>query len=115
MLATQYAEWYNITPQAEGESDENFKHRVAGALRDAGQIIEAHEVQADARWDGEGSTAITGIAGAMAMALQGIDYGRTGSTRVGDEMAAGVIATSRASKPSADELLLTIMMRGLLK
>lgn len=114
MLATEYANYYNIPPQMENESDNQFQHRVAGALRDAGLIIEAHEAQHNARYD-ENDNVMAGITGAIAMALQGVNYGSTGSRLVGDELAAGTIALAPKSDFSADELMIAMMLRGYLK
>ncbi len=114
MLATEYAGYYNIAPQGEGESDIAFRHRVAGALRDAGHIIEAHEAQQDKRYDADGGDMVmAGIAGALVMALQGKDYGRTGATRIGDEIAAGIVATApQKPKMSPEEVMLMLAMFG---
>ncbi len=114
MLATEYANYYNIPPQEENESNNQFQHRVAGALRDQGHIIEAHEAQHNARYD-QNENVMAGIAGAMAMAIQGVSYGSASSSLVGDELAAGTIALSPKPDFSADELLLTMMLRGYLK
>lgn len=50
----------------------------------------------------------TGIMGAMAMALQRRDYGTTGSTLAGDEIAAGVVAN--APKKNYDPLMAMMAM-----
>ena len=111
MLATQYAEWHKIEGQRAGESDTAFRERVSGALRDAGNIIEAHEVAQNARWDAEdGGMVQTGIAGALAMDLQGVSYGRKGSALVGDEIAAGVLATSAQQDKDPTMALLAMML-----
>ena len=114
MLATEYAKWYNITPQKVNESDSAFRDRVSGALRDAGNIIEAHEVAQDKRWDAEdgGDTVQTGIAGAIALVLAGKDYGRNGSSRVGDEIAAGVVATAPKKELDPMSAMLAMLMFG---
>jgi hypothetical protein len=44
MLATKYAEYYEIEAQHENEDNVSFRKRVASALREMGHIIEAHEV-----------------------------------------------------------------------
>ncbi len=111
MLATEYAKWYEIEPQKEGESDSAFRDRVSGALRDAGRIIEAHEVAQDKRYDaGDGDMVRTGIMGAMAMALQEKSYGRTGSTLVDDEIAAGVVANAKPKNSDPMMALLAMML-----
>lgn len=114
MLATEYAKYYNIEAQQSGESDFSFRSWVAGALRDAGCIIEAHEAQQDARWDADnGGEVQTGVMGALAMALHGVDYGRTGETRVGDEIAAGVVASAQPKRQlSPAEVILMLELFG---
>ena len=111
MLATEYAQWYGIEKQGENESDTAFQSRVSGALRDAGNIIEAHEVAQNKRFDAEGSDMVqSGIMGAVAMAMSNTDYGRSGSSLVGDEIAAGVVA----SKPKNDNDALMALLSVLL-
>ena len=109
MLVAEYAGYYNIAPQAEGESDTNFRHRVAGELRNQGHIIEAHEAQQNARYD-ESSNVMDGIAGAMAMALQGVNYGSTGSRLVGDEIAAGAVVRNPKPEMSMAEIMIAMML-----
>lgn len=93
MLATQYASDYRIEAQREGESDYDFKYRVAGELRDRGNAIEAHEVMANGRHDDpeRGGDVMTGLMGMMAMALHGVDYGSRGGHRVDDECVCGTL------------------------
>ncbi|MFT7565655.1 MAG: hypothetical protein ACI8V7_000669 [Candidatus Paceibacteria bacterium] len=118
MIATEYAQDYGIAPQKEEESDSAFRHRVAGTLRDQGKIIESHEVQANAWHDDEGGAAITGIMGAIAMALAGRDYGSTGSNQVGDEIAVGLIKRHEMSPAGererrSDATLLAMLQMGM--
>lgn len=40
---TQRAEWYKLPLQGEGETNQQFRERIAGTLRGQGKIIEAHE------------------------------------------------------------------------
>lgn len=111
MLATEYAKYYKIAPQGESETDAAFTSRVSGALRDAGHIIEAHEVAQNKLYDADGGdNVIAEIAGAVAMALQGKSYGSTGGNRIGDEIAAGVVATSPKRETDLTSLLLAIML-----
>lgn len=113
MLATQYAEWYGIEAQQEGESDSAFVYRLSGELRNQGLLIEAHEVQAGKRWDEDGSTAITGVVGALTMALQDVDYGTRGSSRVGDEIAVGtIVQTPEKPSMSPDEVMIYMALFG---
>lgn len=113
MLATQYARWHNIQPQGENETDAAFQNRVSGELRRSGNIIEAHEVAQDKRFDEDGGkNVISGITGAMAMALQDKNYGSSGSDLVGDEIAAGILSTNKRSEPDAAMALLAMMLFG---
>lgn len=114
MLTTTYAKYYNIAPQGENESDAAFKDRVSGILINAGHIIEAHEAAQDSRYDDpdKGGAVMMGIMGAVAMAVKNVNYGTKGSTVVGDQIAAGAIATSQRQKPSLDELMLYGMLQG---
>ena len=111
MLATDYAKYYNIDAQKDGESDSLFMSRVSGVLRGAGHIIEAHEVAQNKRYDADdGDNVMAGIAGAMAMALRGKDYGRKGYALIGDEIAAGTIALSPKKDTDPMMLLLAAML-----
>ena len=111
MLATEYAQWHGIEKQGENESDTAFQSRVSGALRDAGNIIEAHEVAQNKRFDAEGSDMVrSGIMGAVAMAISNTNYGRSGSSLVGDEIAAGVVAGAKKRDDSAMLMLAMLMM-----
>lgn len=96
MLATEYAKYYRIREQQSGEDDYTFRHRIAGALRDMGKIIEAHEAQRDERIE-QSNDVMTGVMGAMAMALQGIDYHISGEQQVGCDIAAGGIIQNSLS------------------
>jgi len=111
MLATEYAQYYNIASQGEGESDFAFRSRVAGALRDQGRIIEAHEAQQDARYE-DSDTVMTGIVGALAQAMQSVNYGRTGARQVGDDFAAGILIRNPKPQISPLEALLATLMAG---
>lgn len=109
MLAHHTAQDYGIEAQREGESDSAFKHRVSGALRAAGHIIEAHEALQDKFFD-ESPDVMTGITGAVAQAMQGKDYHLDGEQQVGMDIAAGVV--SQALKKDNSALLLLAMMLG---
>ena len=109
MLATEYAKYYNIAAQLDGESDAAFMARVAGELCNQGHLIEAHEASQNKRYDEDGGDMVmTGLAGAMAMLLQGVDYGSTGDNLIGDEIAAGLIVTS--PKRDTDPLMALLAM-----
>lgn len=108
-LATEYAQYYKIEPQKEGESDADFRGRVAGVLRGAGNIVEAHEAFNNERFD-QSDDVLTGIMGAAAMALQDKNYGSTGERLIDDEFAAGTIA--RAPKKDDSALLLLALLLG---
>jgi hypothetical protein len=102
MIATEYAKDHRIEGQREQESDQAFKSRVSGELRSRGHIIEAHEVWADSRHDGDGN-AMTGIMGAVAMMLENRDYGQEGESLVGCEWAAGEIVKHNMSPAGRKE------------
>ena len=108
MLATEYASYYKIEPQGESESDLDFRNRVSGALRDQGLIIEAHEAFQDASYK-ESDSVTSGIIGAMAQALYG-NYGKSGSTQVGDDIAVGHVIKSPKPEMSPEMVLLTILL-----
>lgn len=89
---TNLQEAYGLPPQGPAESDYDFRHRIAGQLRDMGKLIEAHEAQQDARWDDEekGGDVLAGVTGAMAQALTGVDYRVQGEQQVGCDLVAGL-------------------------
>ena len=103
MLATEYARQFNIDPQRPDESDDAFKSRVAGELRDKGEIIYAHEAAADAYYD-QSDDAMTGIFGAVAQAMQGRDYHVSGIAQIDTDFAAGKVVQT----PKADPMLLLL-------
>ena len=109
MLATEYAKIFEIEPQREGESDLDFRRRVAGVLRDKGELIYANEAYYDKRIDYEGGDVMTGVIGAVAMALQDVDYGGDGERKLGDEFAAGVVAQAPKENPMLELLALMLM------
>ena len=109
MLATEYAQYYKITLQQEGETDEAFRRRVAGALRDMGCIIEAHEAANDARYEDDDNV-MTGIVGALAQAMQGIDYRSKGERQIGNDFAAGTLVQNPKPKMSPEEALLMVTL-----
>ena len=114
MLATDYAKYYGISPQAEGESDHAFRERVSGALRSQGKLIEAHEAFQDARYDdpGRGGDVQTGIMGALAFALEGRGFRGDpvrpcdGAGQVGDDIAAGTLAQAPKKPQMSPEMAL---------
>ena len=110
MLATEYAKYYEIDPQHEGESDAAFKSRVSGALRAQGRLIEAHEAYQNERYE-ESDDVMTGILGAVAQAMQGIDYGGDDERKVGDDIAAGTIVKS-TKRDDALMALMALMLFG---
>lgn len=109
----EHAKYYGITEQAEGETDAEFRGRVAGVLRDQGHIIEAHEIFTGRRYDAEdGQDVVTGIMGALAQAMQGVDYHSTGERRLGDDFAAGTLIQNPKPEMSAEMALLAVMLLG---
>ena len=109
MLATEYARYYEIGEQQEGESDMAFKGRVAGVLRDKGKLIEAHEAQQDARCE-ESDAVNTGIMGALAQMMQGVDYHVSGEQQIGVDIAAGTVVQNPRRKMSPKEALLAMAL-----
>ena len=107
MLATEYAREYGIEGQRDGERDVEFRSRVSGALRDMGRVIEAHEAYQDARHD-QSSEVITGLMGAVAQAMQEVNYGSRGERQIGDDIAAGVVV--QAPKEDPLTLMMAMMM-----
>jgi hypothetical protein len=113
MLATQYAEYYKIEAQREGESDLEFRSRVSGALRDQGKLIEAHEAYQDKRWDELGDEMVnTGIKGAIAQMMAGVDYHVHGEQQIGADIAAGIIVQNPEPEVSPDMLLMAMPLFG---
>lgn len=108
-LATEYAQVYKIEAQKEDESDVAFRGRVAGILRDAGKIIEAHEALNNELFD-QSDDVMAGLLGAAAQALQGKDYGVKGEDQVGIDFAAGVISQKPKNESSLAELMLAIAL-----
>ena len=110
----QLQEHYGLQPQGADESDSNFRHRIAGNLRDMGHIIEAHEAQQDARWDDEsrGGDVTAGIMGAMAQALHGRDYHVRGEQQVGCDYAAGMYIRHKKPDPSPEAMMMMLTLFG---
>lgn len=110
----EVVQYYKLEPRREGESDNAYRQRVAGQLRDMGEIVLAHEISAGKRFDDPdgGEDVITGIMGAMAQALEGRDYGRRGEQQVGDDIAAGHVIRNPRPKMSPEMALLAVLMFG---
>ena len=109
MLATEYANYYNIIPQQPEEDDYEFRHRIAGELRDMGKIVEAHEAQRDERIE-QSDDVMQGVMGAVAQALHGIDYGVSGVQQVGCDIAAGAIVKGPRPKIDRELAMLTALL-----
>ncbi len=112
-VTKQHAEYYKLPPQREDESAYDFRHRIAGDLRDMGKLIEAHEAQQDARFNDadRGGDVIQGIMGAMAQTLQGVDYRASGSMQVGCDIAAGgIMKYGKPSMSGGEAMLMMAMM-----
>lgn len=98
MTTSDYADHLGIDPQAEGESDLDFRRRVAVTLRERGMIIEAAEVLAgDVRWEAPDQDPATGpyaaLMGHAALALnpmQGAEH-RDTLGQMEDEQIAGAL------------------------
>ncbi len=113
-ITKQHAEYFRLPPQGADESDYNFRHRIAGSLRDMGKLIEAHEAQQDARWDDEsrGDDVTAGVMGALVQALQGVNYHVQGEQQVGTDIVAGLYTRHKKPDPSPEEMLLMVELFG---
>jgi hypothetical protein len=114
MNASEYVGSFGIEPQNESETSQAFKERVAGTLRDNNRIIEAHEVIQGKRYDDpEGGDVMSGIMGAMSMAFNNVDYGSSGNSQIGDDIAAGIVANAPKKKSASIEaMMLMVEMMG---
>lgn len=95
------AQYLGLPGQRDSENERDFRIRIAAALRANGQLIEAQEILTGRRYDDPGGPPIgalgnplTGVAGAIASAMDGIDFGGSDEQRVEDDAAMGVIALS---------------------
>lgn len=77
----EMARYLGLSEQQDGESDRDFRIRVADVLRGKGRLIESQEILVGRRFDdpanppvGVLGNPLTGVAGALAQAMQGIDY-----------------------------------------
>lgn len=113
-ITAQRAREFGIEEQGKQESDDGFRNRVAGRLRDMGHIIEAHEAQQNSLYDDPDGGAMTGIIGAVAQALHGRNYGSTGSRQIGDDIAVGTIVQHEMSPEGQRERAARQMMANLL-
>lgn len=123
-LAKMYVGYYGITAQAEGESNADFRARVAGALRRENKIVDAHEVFTnryhDEKPSGDDLTdhAVTdGIAGALKLVLDGNPVAeRCGPdyARLETEQVAGTLTRLQPDRDEAADnaLVMLAMMLG---
>lgn len=92
-----------------GESTDNFRRRVAGALRSSGHIIEAHEALPGKLYDDSEQGPLgpmSGIIGFVAQQMQGISYSSQPERQVEDDVAAG--ALMRAGEDPTEAALRSI-------
>ena len=108
-ITAQRAREFDIEPQQENESDSAFRCRVSGMLREAGHLIEAHEAFQNALYD-QSDDVMTGIFGAVAMAMQGVNYSSDGMHQVGDDIAAGTVAQHPQDDDAAKLAMLAIVL-----
>lgn len=113
-ITTQRAKEFELAPQGENESDQSFRERVAGELRDQGHLMEAHEAYNNCLYDDPNGNAMTGIIGAIAQQMQGINYGSAGNRQIGDDIAAGELTLKSHNEPpmAPDMALLMISLFG---
>lgn len=114
MLATEYAKYYGVEEQREGESDMAFRGRVSTALRDMGHVIEAHEAYQDERYE-DSDSVVTGLFGVMAQALQGTRYG---GDLMGNDIVAGILVRHQMSpeyqrEQEAGQMMADLLLAGL--
>lgn len=74
-----------------------------------GNIIEAHEAFNNERYE-DSQDVMTGIIGAVAQTMQGVDYGLKGERKVDDDFAAGVVA--QQPKEDSTMALLALLLFG---
>lgn len=108
MLATEYAEYYEIEAQGDDEPDTTFRNRVANVLRESGRLIEAHEAYQDERYE-QSDNVMGGVIGAVAQALQGTNYS---GDQIGNDIAAGVVARDNRPKVPPEMALLMVALFG---
>ena len=105
-LARQYGEHYKISQQ-EDEPNSAYRIRVAGELRQRGKVIEAHEAHSGKRYDDPNQgpmDPMTGIFGAVAQAMQGINYHPSNPERqIDDDLTVGIIVTPDSIKDKFDD------------
>jgi hypothetical protein len=93
-LAKQYGKYYNIKRNKK-ESDYDYRSRVSGELKRQGKIIEAHEAFSGRRYDNPNQGTwgpMAGILGAVAKAVQGIEFSPGNyENQIGDDLAAGIL------------------------
>lgn len=94
-VTAERAKEFGLPPQGRKESESAFRARISGALRDNGHIIEAHEAATGKLYDDENEIAMSGITGALAQKMQGVNYRQSGSNQVGTDVAAGCVATNK--------------------
>lgn len=90
----EMAKHLGLPKQQDGEDERSFRIRVATVLRGKGRLIESQEILCGRRYDdpanppvGSLGNPLTGVAGAIAQAMQGIDY-----HHVEDDAVAGALA-----------------------
>ena len=100
-LAQDYGPLYNIE-QKKDETNDAYRNRLAGELRQQGYIIEAHEVSSGRRYDDPAqglAGPMAGIIGAVAQAIQGKDHSPNNPERqIGDDIAVGVVVRKGKDK-----------------
>ena len=111
MIATMYVGKFGIDAQREDESDIQFRGRVAGVLRDNEKIIEAHEVYND-EYQGESDAVTTGVMGALAQYMQGVDYRVSGRQQIATDFAAGMVVKNPREEMSPEMALMAVLLFG---
>lgn len=112
MLATKYAEYYEIEAQGENENNMDFRLRVSNALRAEGRIIEAQEAYHDQRYEGS-DVVMSGLFGEVGRALGKVpQYSKSGTHNdEGDKVAAGYLLQRKEDNSDPMMLLIAAMIR----
>lgn len=102
------AQEFGLPPQGEDESDAAFRYRISSSLRDMGHIIEAHEAYQNALFD-TSDAVVTGILGGVTQEFKQ-DYGKNDGSRVGDDIATGILVKN-PQEPNPWAVLLAAFLR----
>ena len=109
-IATEHAQYYNQPPQAENESDENFRLRIAEVARRRGDDIVSQEIYHNKRY--ETGDLMNSIAGSMLASMGQGSPRSTGHRGYGDDIALGVLGLSGKEEASAELMIMAVLMEA---